>query len=806
MSKLVIVESPSKAKTIEKYLGKDFSVIASYGHIRDLPSKSGSVDPNDRFKMLWDVSATSKKHIDAILKKAKTADEIYLATDPDREGEAISWHIFEILKGAKTLKGKQLSRIVFNEITKTAVKKALETPRDVNQDLVDAYMARRALDYLVGFNISPVLWRKLPGSRSAGRVQSVALRLIVNREFEIEAFKSEEYWSIMGSFQTAQKDIFDAKLTHLNGEKLEKFTINSELLANQAVEVLQKQSYHIASIDKKQVKRHPAAPFITSTLQQEASRKLGFSASRTMQTAQRLYEGINIGGETTGLITYMRTDGVQLAAEAVTAMRQHIQTSYGDAYLPKAPLVYKSKAKNAQEAHEAIRPTDITRTPESMRAYLDDGQYKLYTLIWKRTLACQMNQAIFDQVSLSVQSSSDDHRFKATGSTLVFDGFLRVYQEGVDDQKASDKDDDKLLPKVSEKENLDLKTLLPKQHFTEPPPRYSEASLVKKLEELGIGRPSTYASILQVLQDRGYVELEKRQFLPNDRGRIVTVFLENYFKNYVEYDFTANLEEELDEISDGKRKWLAVMDHFWTPFKTNVDTAMTLDIIEVIQHVQSKMAHYLFGESGDTTCPSCQKGTLSLRLGKFGGFLGCSAYPECSYTKPVDGDSDTSEDEGGSAKQRLLGQDPITGSDVMLRKGPYGYYVEWVGEVEQKAEETPATTKRKKKVTPPKPKRVGLLATTNHANFTLEEAMAYKSLPKILGANEEGQMITVNIGKFGPYVKCGDILASIPKAIDFTVISFDQAIHLIQKKKEGGGKPRVQTKTVNKPRGKKKAT
>ena len=806
MSKLVIVESPSKAKTIEKYLGKDFSVIASYGHIRDLPSKSGSVDPNDRFKMIWDVSATSKKHIDAILKKAKTADEIYLATDPDREGEAISWHISEILKGAKSLKGKQLSRIVFNEITKSAVKKALETPRDVNQDLVDAYMARRALDYLVGFNISPVLWRKLPGSRSAGRVQSVALRLIVNREFDIEAFKSEEYWSITGSFQTTGRETFEAKLTHLGGEKLEKFTINSEILANEAVESLQGQSYHIASIEKKQVKRHSAAPFITSTLQQEASRKLGFSASRTMQTAQRLYEGINIGGETTGLITYMRTDGVQLAAEAVTAMRHHIQTSYGDAYLPKAPLVYKSKAKNAQEAHEAIRPTDITRTPESMRPYLDDGQYKLYALIWKRTLACQMNQAIFDQVSFIVQSASHDHRFKATGSTLVFDGFLRVYQEGVDDQKASDKDDDKLLPKVSEKENLDLKTLLPKQHFTEPPPRYGEASLVKKLEELGIGRPSTYANILQVLQDRGYVDLEKRQFLPNDRGRIVTIFLENYFKQYVEYDFTANLEEELDEISDGKRKWLAVMNHFWAPFKTNVETAMTLDIIEVIQHVQSKMAHYLFGESGDTTCPSCKQGTLSLRLGKFGGFLGCSAYPDCSYTKPVDGDGDASEGEEGSAKQRLLGQDPMTGSDVMLRKGPYGYYVEWVGEVEQKAEEAPPTTKRKKKVTPPKPKRVGLLATTNHATFTLDEAMAYKALPKTLGANDEGQTITVNIGKFGPYVKCGDSLASIPKAIDFTEISLEQAVTLIQKKKEGGSKPRGQIKSVSNPRGKKKAS
>ncbi len=791
MPSLVIVESPAKAKTINRYLGKDFSVIASYGHVRDLPSKNGSVDPDHAFKMLWEIDARSKKYIDAILREVKNVDTVYLATDPDREGEAISWHILQVLQDKKALKGKHIARIVFNEITKTAVQAALKNPRDVNQDLVDAYMARRALDYLVGFNISPVLWRKLPGSRSAGRVQSVALRLIVNREIEIEAFKREEYWSITGHFHTPENLPLSAKLTHLSGKKLEKFSINSELLATTAVETLQKHHYNIQSIDKKQVKRNPTAPFITSTLQQEASRKLGFSASRTMQIAQKLYEGISIGGESTGLITYMRTDGVQLSAEAVEHMRHYITKNYGGKYLPQAPLVYKSKAKNAQEAHEAVRPTDITRTPESLKPYLDEAQYKLYDLIWKRTLACQMTQAVFDQVSLVIDSDNHQHAFKATGSTLVFDGFLRVYQEGTDDGADNTKtseDEEKLLPPVREKDPMNLDKIIPRQHFTEPPPRYGEASLVKKLEELGIGRPSTYASILQVLQDRDYVHLEKRQFIPNDRGRIVTTFLENYFKTYVEYHFTANLEEELDEISDGKRQWLKVMDAFWGPFHHTVQEAMKLDITHVIDQLQNDLATYLFGAAKDNHCPKCNEGKLGLKLGKFGAFLGCSNYPECSYTRPLV-ETAATDSEGETAQRqdesKILGQDPLTGNDVVLRKGPYGWYLQWMGEFDQPP--PPKLTKSgkpsKAKPKDPKPKRVGLPAGLTLSTFTLEDAMFYKQLPKPLGIfPETGEPMEVNIGKFGPYVRVGKIFASIPKAINFTEITPEQAIDLVIKK------------------------
>ncbi|MBX9977091.1 MAG: type I DNA topoisomerase, partial [Alphaproteobacteria bacterium] len=796
MSNLVILESPGKIKTISRYLGKDFNIIASYGHIRDLPSKNGSVDPDNTFKMVWDVSARSQKYIDNILKEVKKADTIYLATDPDREGEAISWHILEMLKEKKALKDKKVARVVFSEITKTAVQNAFKNAREVNQDLVDAYMARRALDYLVGFNISPVLWRKLPGSRSAGRVQSVALRLIVRRELEIEAFTKEEYWSITGDFLTPKKESFSARLTHLDGKKLEKFSINSDVLAKEAVATLEKHAYHVASIEKKQVKRNSAAPFITSTLQQEAARKIGFSASRTMQIAQKLYEGITVNGESTGLITYMRTDGVQLAADAVTSIRAHIEKNYGDKYVPTAPIIYKSKAKNAQEAHEAIRPTDISRTPESLRSYLDDTQYKLYDLIWKRTLACQMTQAVFDQVSLDITSADTKHHFKATGSTLVFDGFLRVYQEGLDDAKASD-DDERLLPKVNEKEPLDLKTLLPKQHFTEPPPRYSEASLVKKLEELGIGRPSTYASIIQVLQDRDYVFLQKRQFTPNDRGRIVNTFLENYFKRYVEYDFTAKLEEELDEISDGKRNWLKVMEAFWQPFHSTVGEAMTLDITSVIDQLQKDMATYLFGENKDNHCPKCNVGHLGLKLGKFGAFLGCSNYPDCSYTRPLvdDAGHQADGDEGRTKadEPRVIGTDPVTGNTIMVRKGPYGWYLQWENEFEEvkpapvKLTKTGKVAKSTKKPVAPKPKRVGLQAGTKIESLTVEEAMFFKQLPKPLGIfPDTGEPMDVNIGKFGPYVRVGKIFASIPKAIDFFTINFDQAVDLVQKKIKRG--------------------
>lgn len=810
MKNLVIVESPAKAKTIEKYLGKDYSVIASYGHIRDLPSKSGSVDPNQKFSMLWDITPKSHKYIQGILKSARMSDHIYLATDPDREGEAIAWHIAEILKETRGVSKKPLSRIVFNEITKKAVLNAIENPRTVNQELVDAYMARRALDYLVGFNISPVLWRKLPGSRSAGRVQSVALRLIVNREQEIEAFQSQEYWSITGNFKTPEKKAFEARLTHLSGKKLGKFDIENETSAKAAVAHLQHQTYHVASLEKKKSKRNPTAPFITSTLQQEAARKLGFSASRTMQTAQKLYEGLPIDGETTGLITYMRTDGVQLSEDAVRSIRTLIEQHYGKDYVPTAPIYYKSKAKNAQEAHEAIRPTDIMRTPESLRPYLEDSQYKLYSLIWKRTVACQMTQALFDQVVATIASDATaenpkaHHMFRANGSILTFDGFLRVYQEGVDQKAEQDMDEDvtsqdngaqkdRILPAMSEGDVTPLHALKPKQHFTEPPPRYSEASLVKKMEELGIGRPSTYANIIKVLQDRDYVNLIKKQFIPNDRGRIVTSFLQQYFAKYVEYDFTAHLEEELDQISSGDLAWLKVMDRFWKAFHANVEDTMKIDIGDVINHVQADLAPYLFGENKDRICPTCHEGKLDLKLGKFGAFLGCNRYPECTYTQPLIKDDHAVEGDAGDASStptitaRALGTDPNTHNNVMLRKGIYGWYLEWEGEFEEPVPAKATTAKtRKKKDAAPKPKRVGLPSTVDVKTMTLEDALPYKALPISLGTDpESGEGVSIKIGRFGPYVQLGKVMASIPKALQpFHSVTLEQALDLIEKKKK----------------------
>ncbi len=805
MTHVVIVESPAKAKTINRYLGSDYVVVASYGHIRDLPSKNGSVNPDDHFKMLWEVDARSKKHIDAIIKEAKGADSILLATDPDREGEAISWHIEQVLADKGVLKSKKCERIVFNEITKSAVQNALANPRAVNKELVDAYMARRALDYLVGFNISPVLWRKLPGSRSAGRVQSVALRLIVHREQEIEKFVKEEYWTINGQFLTPKKDLFEARLTHLNGEKLEKFSINNEGLSKAAVTVLEKGAYGVSAIEKKQTRRNPAAPFITSTMQQEASRKLGFTASRTMQTAQKLYEGVPIKGESTGLITYMRTDGVQLSQEAVVGMRSFIEEKYGKDYLPSSPIVYKSKVKNAQEGHEAIRPTDISRTPESVRPYLDDTQYKLYELIWRRTMACQMTQAVFDQMSIIIQSDDKKHQFKATGSTLVFDGFLKVYREGTDDLK-TDNDDDRLLPKIGEKDPLSLKGIEPNQHFTEPPPRYGEASLVKKLEELGIGRPSTYASIIHVLQERTYVILEKRQFIPSDRGRLVTTFLENFFQKYVEYDFTAKLEDQLDDISAGERDWLKVMAEFWAPFQDTVSSVMKIEMTAVIDKLEESLAHYLFGEDKEHTCPKCNQGKLSLKLGKFGAFLGCSNYPECSFTRPI-GDQAPGEGEITSAVEvPVIGNDPNTGSEITLRKGPYGFYLQWEGEVvepkkastkpvedeaegvadgkKKKAAPKKASAKKPAKAKAAKPVRVGLPAGMAPQSVTLKEALFLKSLPREVGVYPEtGEKMSLGIGKFGPYIKVGSIFASVPRSIDLFDVSEEQAITLVDKKR-----------------------
>ncbi|MCH2037924.1 MAG: type I DNA topoisomerase, partial [Rickettsiales bacterium] len=578
---LLIVESPAKCKTIEKYLGKDYQVLASFGHIRDLPSKNGSVNPDEDFAMHYDVSADSKKHVKNIVDAVKKSDSLYLATDPDREGEAISWHVLEVLlKRREIKKDFPFYRISFNEITRRAVTEAIQKPRTLDMDLINAQQARRALDYLVGFTLSPVLWRKLPGSRSAGRVQSVALRLVCDRESEIEDFTSQEYWDIKGNFATAKKEQFSAKLTSLDQMKLERFSITNQEQAEKIVADLKDKQYAVSKVEKKQVRRNPYPPFTTSSLQQEASRKLGFGAKRTMMVAQKLYEGINIGGEQAGLITYMRTDGVTVSQEAINGSRSLISSMYGNQYVPDKPRQYNSKAKNAQEAHEAIRPTDVSRTPKEMTAYLDNDQLKLYELIWKRMVASQMQSAVMDQVSADIASQGGNAVFRAVGTTIAFDGFLALYIESTDD--AQDKDDDRKLPPLDEGMPVDLSKIIPDQHFTQPPPRYTEASLVKKMEELGIGRPSTYASIISVLQDRSYVRLDKKRFIPEDRGRIVTAFLSNFFKRYVEYDFTANLENELDQISSGDIEWKDVLRKFWSDFIVNIDAVKEKEIGDIL--------------------------------------------------------------------------------------------------------------------------------------------------------------------------------------------------------------------------------
>jgi DNA topoisomerase-1 len=784
---VVVVESPAKAKTINKYLGNDFTVLASYGHIRDLPSKNGSVNPDDGFAMIWEMDDRSKKHIDAIKKALKGASTLYLATDPDREGEAISWHVNEVLEDAGVLNNVGVHRIVFNEITKKAVQASLEHPRAVNDELVEAYLARRALDYLVGFTLSPVLWRKLPGARSAGRVQSVALRIVVDREEEIERFIAQEYWSVTGAFD-GQKDFFEARLTHVDGEKLEKFTITNETQAKAVVAKISSLAYAVKSIEKKQVKRNPAAPFITSTLQQEASRKLGFGATRTMQVAQRLYEGVDIGGETQGLISYMRTDSTNMAGEAIAEAREFLSKNFGEKYVPASPRAYKTKAKNAQEAHECIRPTRFSLTPDEAAPYLDEQQRKLYELIWKRALASQMETALFDQVSVDIADAPAKNIFRATGSTQVFDGFLRLYQEGVDEP--SDDETDRKLPKFTENQAVNLNEVIPNQHFTQPPPRFSEATLVKKLEELGIGRPSTYATLLQVLQDRQYVRLEKRQFLPEDRGRIVTSFLTHYFPKYVEYHFTAQLEEDLDEISAGAKPWKNILNTFWADFKKNVELTAPLTITEVIDTLEADLAHFLFHGTAeeDRACPVCKAGKMNLKLSKFGAFVGCSNYPECRHTRSLVGSDDQADmvDE-----TREIGTDPANGIEILLKRGPYGFYFEWQGIIpkpepvidENAKPKKKASAKPKKEPKAPKPKRVSLPAAIAPADATLELALQLAELPKVIGVHPDGGPISVGYGKFGPYVKFEDLFASIPKTMDFLAVTVDEAVDLIAKKK-----------------------
>lgn len=756
--KLVVVESPAKAKTINKYLGSDYKVLASYGHIRDLPSKDGSVDPDNDFAMTWEFSPVGKKHLNDIIAALKDCDTLILASDPDREGEAIAWHILEELKEKKKLNGKKIERVVFHEITKSAVKEGIENPREIDQDLVSAYMARRALDYLVGFNLSPILWRKLPGSKSAGRVQSVALRLICDRENEIDKFKAEEYWTIDVDLLTAQKAEMLTHLINLDGKKLDKFTINSEEKALAAKAKIEAQNFAISNIERKKASRYPAPPFTTSTLQQEAARKLRFSAKKTMQVAQKLYEA--------GIITYMRTDAVNLSKEAIKACREAIEKYFGASYLPKTAKEYKNKTKNAQEAHEAIRPSDVMNTPKKMELKLDSDAYKLYELIWKRTVACQMNPAILDRVVVDAKSADGKILLRANGQVIQFDGFLKLYQESKDD--SDDDDENAILPNVETGESVEKKEIKPAQHFTTPPPRFTEASLVKKLEELGIGRPSTYANIIAVLQERKYVKVEKLRFIPEDRGRIVTVFLENFFKKYVEYDFTAQMEEFLDDVSAGAMQWKKLLAGFWAKFIKNIDEVKPLQLTEVINKVDEALSAHLFPPREDGSdpriCPKCGKGRLSIKFGKFGAFLGCSNYPECSYTKPLTDTKEEEEEAANASAQKLAsGEDKIlcqmNEQNVYLRKGPYGYYVQ-LGDASGNTE---------------KPKRCSLPKFVKPEELTAEQAQILLSLPRDLGNG-----IEANIGKFGQYIKQGTKSKSLSGEDNIFNITSERAEELLK--------------------------
>jgi DNA topoisomerase-1 len=775
---LVVVESPAKAKTIERYLGGDFRVLASYGHVRDLPPKDGSVRPDEDFAMDWQVDDRGDKRIKEIARELKNADQLYLATDPDREGEAISWHIIQELNRRHALNGKPVKRVVFNEITKGAITEAFRHPRELDTQLIDAYLARRALDYLVGFTLSPVLWRKLPGSRSAGRVQSVALRLVCEREAEIEAFRPQEYWTVAATLDGVETPAFETRLTHLDGSKLDKFDLNSEAKATAAVRDLETaQRFTVESLETKRTRRHPQPPFTTSTLQQEASRKLGFGATRTMRVAQRLYEGVEVGGDTAGLITYMRTDGVSMSNDAIAQARELIGQRHGDRYVPDQARVYKSRAKNAQEAHEAIRPTDLTRLPKDVARELGDDEARLYELIWIRALASQMQSAEMDQMTAQVDVDSGKAKLRATGTVVVFDGFLTLYQEGRDDP-SDEEGEGKRLPALKEGQDLNRKAVTPEQHFTQPPPRYSEASLVKRLEELGIGRPSTYASILQVLQDRDYVRLEKKRFVPEDRGRIVTAFLSAFFRRYVEYDFTASLEEDLDRISAGDSQWQEVLRRFWDAFNEAVEETKGLRISDVIEELDSDLGPHFFPADPETpdkdprACPACGSGRLGLRLGKTGGFIGCSNYPECRFTRPL---AQQAEEGAGGASPgetgpKVLGEDPETGKEISLRKGPYGHYVQLGEQGEDKKD---------------KPKRTSIPRGLAPADVDFETARKLLSLPRALGTHESEE-ITAGIGRFGPYVKRGSTYKSIPADEDVLTIGLNRAVDLLAQAKSGG--------------------
>ncbi len=768
MTDVVVVESPAKAKTINKYLGDGFTVLASFGHVRDLPPKDGSVRPEQDFAMDWESDERGARQVAAIAKALKGARTLYLATDPDREGEAISWHVRAMLEEKSALEGVDVQRVTFNEITKTAVQRAMAAPRELDQPLIEAYLARRALDYLVGFTLSPVLWRKLPGSRSAGRVQSVALRVVCEREVEIEAFRAREYWTVEAHLATPSGAPFTARLTHLDGKRLDQFDLNNADLAGKAKATVEAGSFTVASVERRRVKRHPPAPFTTSTLQQEASRKLGMGAQAAMRAAQQLYEGIELHGETVGLITYMRTDGVQMAREAITAIREHVGGEFGAPYVPASPREYHAKAKNAQEAHEAVRPTDVSRTPASMAPFLGEEQRRLYELVWKRAVASQMQSAELDQVI--VEAKSGGTTLRATGSIIAFDGFLKLYREGTDEDE---EEEGRMLPPMAERDPLRLATVDASQHFTQPPPRYSEASLVKKMEELGIGRPSTYASILTVLRDRNYVRMENKRFVPEDRGRLVTAFLTSFFERYVDTGFTAGLEEKLDEISDGKADWRAVMAAFWADFSHAVDQTRELKISDVIDALDRDLGEHFFPPREDGTdprlCPACNAGRLGLKLGRHGSFIGCSNYPGCQYTRRLAVDGGEGEGETLKEGMRELGNHPETGEPVRVRRGPYGLYV-------QQGEPDPADKKAK-------PKRSSLPRGMDGEQVTLEQALGLLSLPRLVGIHPEAkEPIEAGLGRFGPYVKMGAIFGSLDRDDDVLSVGLNRAVDVLAKK------------------------
>jgi DNA topoisomerase-1 len=777
MTSVVVVESPAKAKTINKYLGKDYTVLASYGHVRDLPSKDGSVQPDADFAMAWDVEAKAAKRLNDIAQAVKGADRLILSTDPDREGEAISWHVLEVLKGKRgVLKDVEVERVTFNAITKSAVVEAMKKPRSIDMELVDAYLARRALDYLVGFNLSPVLWRKLPGARSAGRVQSVSLRLVVERELEIEAFKTQEYWTVEADVSSGS-DPYVARLVKHEGKRLAKFDLPGEQQALTAKEAVQQGRFTITSVEKKPGRRTPPPPFTTSTLQQEASRKLGFNASRTMQAAQRLYEGVDVGGETVGLITYMRTDGVQTTPEALDDARRVIAIRFGQDYVPEQPRFYKTKAKNAQEAHEAIRPTSLARHPGSMK--LESDMQRLYELIWRRMIASQMEAARIESTTVEMETADGRTGLRATGQVILFDGYLAVYQEGRDD---ASEEDDARLPAVSEGNPAQVHEARADQHFTEPPPRYTEATLVKKMEELGIGRPSTYASILSVLRDRQYVRMDKNRFIPEDKGRLVTAFLEQFFGRYVEYDFTAALEEKLDLVSAGQLNWKALLREFWRDFHATVQGMGEIRTTQVLDALNESLGPVIFPDKGDGTdprgCPTCGDGRLSLKTSRFGAFIGCSNYPNCKYTRQLG----QSEGEGESTGDRELGPDPETGQMVWLKAGRFGPYIQ-LGEAQGKDD---------------KPKRSSLPKGWSAAAVDLEKALRLLRLPREVGKHpEDGEPILAGIGRYGPFVQHGKTYANLSDAEEVFDVGLNRAVALIAEKRSGaGGRGRSSTQPL----------